>query len=382
MSMGGRVVQKVPLFYYSFNQKIKSSYEDWCSGSELLKVSIKKPFSRERGDYSIEVFDLRKRSVVEEISMPCSSIVEENDDHTFLLGREKLPVFCKDNKKCAIYWNNETFYILFGRCDGEDITIVENWFAQYNKNFFNLKIEEIELFIDSTYKIVSSFPQYDPDNLWFIVRFYLLKYYIKRYPNLVCKWYNTEEKVFVNNNNIANKTLIELLKTLEDIIDSQAIDLFSYECTPERDKYEQRLLESLTTYRSLYNIYTFDSPCELYRRDFVFKSHKMEIYCNQDCIRKDVYINIKASVIDDHVNFNLTGLSSDIIESRFTIDLSNNLNDSDILPDRIQYGRLPKETLGLSSIRPIVCNIFERKGCIRFALPEPLRIIEFYGEFE
>ena len=64
------------------------------------------------------------------------------------------------------------------------------------------------------------------------------------------------------------------------------------------------------------------------------------------------------------------------------------IDETDVLEDRVQYGRLPEYLPNnLSSKTPIVCNIFvnepsEDMNCIRFAMMAPLRLVEFYGSFD
>lgn len=53
-----------------------------------------------------------------------------------------------------------------------------------------------------------------------------------------------------------------------------------------------------------------------------------------------------------------------------------------LLEDRVQYGRLsPVDYVSGNSLHPIVCNIFPITGILRFATPNPLRLVEFSGNF-
>jgi hypothetical protein len=55
----------------------------------------------------------------------------------------------------------------------------------------------------------------------------------------------------------------------------------------------------------------------------------------------------------------------------------------DLLEDRVQYGRLnPIDYVTGVASTPIVCNIFPQNGVIRFATPNPLRLVEFSGIFK
>ena len=66
------------------------------------------------------------------------------------------------------------------------------------------------------------------------------------------------------------------------------------------------------------------------------------------------------------------------IEDRFSLPTSYD----DLLEDRVQYGRLRSiDYISGVSSRPIVCNIFPQEGILRFATPNPLRLIEFSGVF-
>ncbi|MBR1784557.1 MAG: hypothetical protein IJ760_03845 [Bacteroidales bacterium] len=81
--------------------------------------------------------------------------------------------------------------------------------------------------------------------------------------------------------------------------------------------------------------------------------------------------------VDGGMSFSISGTIPSGINARFNLPI---IEEDDVLPDRVQYGRLmnrpwkdPKE--------PVVCNIFNNMECIRFAMTSPLRIIEFYGSF-
>ena len=69
------------------------------------------------------------------------------------------------------------------------------------------------------------------------------------------------------------------------------------------------------------------------------------------------------------------------INSRFGLPIFG-IENGDILQDRVQSGRLPKSLSWEDPNEPIVCNILNSMHCIRFAMLSPLRIIEFFGEFE
>ena len=58
-------------------------------------------------------------------------------------------------------------------------------------------------------------------------------------------------------------------------------------------------------------------------------------------------------------------------------------SSDDLLGDRVQYGRLsPLDHVSAAMSSPIVCNIFPQNGVLRFATPNPLRIVEFFGNYK
>lgn len=58
-------------------------------------------------------------------------------------------------------------------------------------------------------------------------------------------------------------------------------------------------------------------------------------------------------------------------------------SSDDLLEDRVQYGRLRSiDYISGVSSKPIVCNIFPQNGILRFATPNPLRLVEFSGKFK
>ena len=55
----------------------------------------------------------------------------------------------------------------------------------------------------------------------------------------------------------------------------------------------------------------------------------------------------------------------------------------DLLEDRVQYGRLRSiDCVSGVMSTPVVCNIFPQNGILRFATPNPLRLVEFSGIFQ
>lgn len=120
----------------------------------------------------------------------------------------------------------------------------------------------------------------------------------------------------------------------------------------------------------------------LFKRNFNFKANSYEEYCNGQLTDRDfIDLIISATVNSNHVHFDIYG---DMYQGH-SVEMHNNFNitlvGADILPDRIQYGLLPRYYSGENRYIPVVCNIFNNKACIRFAMLNPLRIIEFKGYF-
>lgn len=84
--------------------------------------------------------------------------------------------------------------------------------------------------------------------------------------------------------------------------------------------------------------------------------------------------------IDGGMTFSISGNLPVGINAKFNLPI---IEEDDVLPDRVQYGRLTNRAWK-DYKEPVVCNIFNifnNMKCIRFAMTSPLRIIEFYGEF-
>lgn len=94
-----------------------------------------------------------------------------------------------------------------------------------------------------------------------------------------------------------------------------------------------------------------------------------------------VSIKIISKVIDNCAMFHLAGHLPMRIKQNFGLPVLG-VKHGDILEDRIQYGRIPDSFSWNDSTDPVVFNIFTNKTCIRFAMMSPLRIVEFFGEYE
>lgn len=141
----------------------------------------------------------------------------------------------------------------------------------------------------------------------------------------------------------------------------------------------------------------------IYKKTFVFEANRFEEYQGGICVRHgaiectikahemffnsyDVcsianYNTLESKVggagIDGGMSFSLSGNIPSGINKRFNLPI---IEEDDVLPDRVQYGRLTNRAWRDPN-EPIVCNIFNNMECIRFAMTSPLRIIEFYGKF-
>lgn len=119
----------------------------------------------------------------------------------------------------------------------------------------------------------------------------------------------------------------------------------------------------------------------VYLKPFVFQANRFEEYVDGRCISKGTCnTTISSQLINNNcVGFILTNSIPVNINSKFELPVMGE-NGGDVLPDRIQYGRL-YTLYSDDSYEPIVCNLFNNMTCIRFATLSPLRIIEFYGEY-
>lgn len=121
----------------------------------------------------------------------------------------------------------------------------------------------------------------------------------------------------------------------------------------------------------------------------MFKATRYEEYRDGLCIGKgNVSIKIISKTINDNETypykfamFHLDGNLPMSIKRNFGLPVFG-IEQGDILEDRLQYGRIPDSFCWDNPTDPVVCNIFANKACIRFAMMSPLRIVEFFGNFE
>lgn len=122
------------------------------------------------------------------------------------------------------------------------------------------------------------------------------------------------------------------------------------------------------------------TPSQIYGNSFVFHATRYEEWRDQRCTRKgNVNATITAQVSGRAVRFSIDGNPPLQLDDEFVLPMTD---ADDVLSDRVQYGRLPRfATNYATSTKPIVCNIFFNMTCVRFAMLQPLRIVEFYGNF-
>ena len=114
-------------------------------------------------------------------------------------------------------------------------------------------------------------------------------------------------------------------------------------------------------------------------KSFEFDAMSYEVYESGCCIQHATcftHISVKRVRLLEMV-FEIRN-NPTYINDKFSFDIDSD----DLLEDRVQYGRLrPIDSVSGISSKPIVCNIFPQNGVLRFATPNPLRIVEFTGIF-
>lgn len=115
-------------------------------------------------------------------------------------------------------------------------------------------------------------------------------------------------------------------------------------------------------------------------QSFEFVATYYEIYENGHCLKHamcNTVISAEHSLFAGVV-FRLSN-NPTYIDDNFTLSTSSD----DLLEDRVQYGRLCSADFNSGdSSQPVVCNIFPQNGMLRFATPNPLRLVEFTGAFK
>ena len=112
-----------------------------------------------------------------------------------------------------------------------------------------------------------------------------------------------------------------------------------------------------------------------FNKGFRFKANRFEEWQGGRCISSgDISTEIIVADNSSQLKFILESKGDLAITPTFIFEKAL----SQILPDRIQYVRQSD----FNPIEPIVCHIFTKDdelNCIRFAMTNPDRIIEFYG---
>ena len=118
----------------------------------------------------------------------------------------------------------------------------------------------------------------------------------------------------------------------------------------------------------------------LLHHSFIFIATSYEVYENGHCLKNemcDTVISAEHSIYVGMI-FRLNK-NPNVICNNFTLPTSSD----DLLEDRVQYGRLCSADFDSGdSSQPVVCNIFPQNGILRFATPNPLRLVEFTGTLQ
>ena len=114
-----------------------------------------------------------------------------------------------------------------------------------------------------------------------------------------------------------------------------------------------------------------------YKRNFRFQANRYEEWQGGQCISEGgLSCGISGTVHNNVIHFILSDKGNLRIPSSFSFELVG----SQILGDRIQYVHA---TSDFNPVIPMVCHLFVKNGtisCVRFAMTNPDRLIEFYGK--
>ena len=124
----------------------------------------------------------------------------------------------------------------------------------------------------------------------------------------------------------------------------------------------------------------------IYRKNFKFAASSYEeIIVGMGRNFGQEGILIKGDVLSDeaiHVTFiGIEDVDSLKIAPFCVLPMTEPYIGGDILQDRIMYGRLTQFGGYGRPLVPVVCEIFNNLTTIRFAFQDPLRTIEFHGQF-
>lgn len=118
---------------------------------------------------------------------------------------------------------------------------------------------------------------------------------------------------------------------------------------------------------------------KFYRKNFKFIANRYEEWQSGCCISRGyITTEIMAEVSGDKIHFELDDIGNIRMLKSFDFEIQG--DGFCLLPDRIQYSHT---TSDFNPIVPIVCHIFytgSRLDYVRFAMTNPDRLIEFYGE--
>ena len=117
---------------------------------------------------------------------------------------------------------------------------------------------------------------------------------------------------------------------------------------------------------------------DVYRKSFVFHATRYEEWMDGQCLNGDLLeTDIVAEASDYDIQFYISNVGNLEINCSSSFEFED--ESTELILDRIIYNHntdfsKPKE--------PVECQLFKvisGISCIRFTLPSPLRVIEFYG---
>lgn len=115
-----------------------------------------------------------------------------------------------------------------------------------------------------------------------------------------------------------------------------------------------------------------------YKTNFIFVANRYEEWQGGQCISQGaISTKIVAEVKNDIIHFELDNIGSILMLKSFDFGILG--EDYCVLNDRIQYIH---DTSDFNPVVPIVCHLFysgSTMPCVRFAMTNPDRIVEFYG---
>lgn len=116
----------------------------------------------------------------------------------------------------------------------------------------------------------------------------------------------------------------------------------------------------------------------IYKKNFIFDACRYEEWQSGSCIsRGSIDTRIVAEVSGNTIHFELNDIAKLRMLTSFDFEMYG--ESSDVLSDRIQYTH---PTMDMNPVVPIVCHLLFKGGtvnCVRFAMTNPDRLIEFYG---